>query len=163
REDKDDVARPLANHLAGFGLKVWLDESELHLGDSLRLKIDDGLGRSRFGIVVLSPDFFSKTWTKSELDGLVARETDGVKVILPIWPNLAREEVHRYSPILAGRLAANTAEGLAAVAGKIVKAIENSRPIRRNPSPVFEGRLTRKKLFELPEGSFLLSNLVQGN
>jgi hypothetical protein len=48
-EDKDSVARPLANHLAGFGLKVWLDESELHLGDSLREKIDAGLAQSRFG------------------------------------------------------------------------------------------------------------------
>jgi enamine deaminase RidA (YjgF/YER057c/UK114 family) len=52
-EDAESVARPLSNHLAGYGLKVWLDDSELHLGDSLRAKVDAGLTQSRFGIVVL--------------------------------------------------------------------------------------------------------------
>src|ERR1700753_2303469 len=118
-EDKESVARPLSNHLAGYGLKVWLDESELHLGDSLRIKIDTGVAHSRFGIVVLSPAFFAKTWTKSELDGLVAREIEGVKVVLPIWHNLSHEEIKRWSPILAGRLAASTQEGLSRVAAKI--------------------------------------------
>lgn len=159
-EDKDDVARPLANHLAGYGLKVWLDESELHVGDSLRTKIDEGLALSRFGIVVLSPSFFSKTWTKSELDGLVARENNGFKVILPIWHDLDQEDIRLRSPILAGRLAANTKDGLAVVAAKLVRAIEGSGSVRRR-NPLFSGRITKKKFFELPEGSFLLSNLVK--
>lgn len=42
-EDKDHVARPLAKHLQDLGLRVWLDEFELTLGDSLRRKIDHGL------------------------------------------------------------------------------------------------------------------------
>lgn len=160
-EDKESVARPLSNHLAGYGLKVWLDESELHLGDSLRIKIDAGLAQSRFGIVVLSPSFFAKTWTKSELDGLVARENDGVKVILPIWHDLDHEQVRAQSPILAGRLAASTDEGLSRVAAKIVRAIERSGSIARRSDPLFEGRLTKKHLLGLPEGSFLLSNTLK--
>ncbi len=73
-EDKVDVARPLAAHLQTLGLKVWLDDLELTLGDSLRRKIDQGLSRSRYGLVVLSPAFFLKEWPNKELDGLVARE-----------------------------------------------------------------------------------------
>jgi Leucine-rich repeat (LRR) protein len=160
-EDKESVARPLANHLAGFGLKVWLDESELHLGDSLREKIDAGLAQSRFGLVILSPAFFAKIWTKSELDGLVAKEVDGIKVILPIWHKLGHDEVRQRSPILAGRLAASTSEGLDTVATKIIRAIESSGSIKRHIEPLFEGRLTKTKLFSLPEGSFLLSNLTK--
>jgi TIR domain/Protein of unknown function (DUF3606) len=160
-EDKESVARPLANRLAGFGLKVWLDESELHLGDSLREKIDVGLAQSRFGLVILSPAFFAKIWTKSELDGLVAKEVDGIKVILPIWHKLGHNEVRQQSPILAGRLAATTSEGLDTVATKIVQAIENSGSIKRRDTPFFEGRLTKKIFYSLPEGSFLLSNLVK--
>lgn len=162
-EDKESVARPLANHLAGFGLKVWLDESELHLGDSLREKIDAGLAQSRFGLVILSPDFFAKVWTKSELDGLVAKEVEGIKVVLPIWHKLGHNEVRRQSPILAGRLAASTSEGLNTVATKIIRAIENSGSIKRRDTPLFEGRLTKKVFFSLPEGSFLLSNLVKSD
>ena len=60
-EDKVEVARPLTDALTASGLRVWLDENELHLGDSLRAKIDHGLAHSRFGVVVLSPSFFCKT------------------------------------------------------------------------------------------------------
>ena len=60
-EDKADVARPLAAHLQKLGLRVWLDEFELTLGDSLRRKIDHGLSKSKYGLVILSPAFFSKS------------------------------------------------------------------------------------------------------
>ncbi len=46
-EDKEGVARPLARHLEALGLRVWLDECVLTLGDSLRRKIDAGLGACR--------------------------------------------------------------------------------------------------------------------
>lgn len=38
-EDKDDVARPLAEALRNNGLSVWYDEFELKIGDSLRRKL----------------------------------------------------------------------------------------------------------------------------
>ena len=59
-EDKADVALPLAKHLQKFGFKVWLDDFELTLGDSLRRSIDCGLSQSKYGVVILSPAFFSK-------------------------------------------------------------------------------------------------------
>ena len=74
-EDKEGVVRPLAHVLRRGGLKVWYDEFELRIGDSLRRKIDMGLARSRFGVVVLSRSFFGKGWTNYELDGLVTRRT----------------------------------------------------------------------------------------
>ena len=66
-EDKDTVARPLANHLAALGVKVWFDKSELRLGDSLRTKIDAGLARSRFGVVILSPSLLPRIGPKLNL------------------------------------------------------------------------------------------------
>jgi hypothetical protein len=51
-------------------VKVWLDEHELTVGDSLSEKIDEGLSQSRFGAVILSPAFFAKHWPKKELSGL---------------------------------------------------------------------------------------------
>ena len=158
-EDKDAVARPLANHLSTLGLKVWLDESELFLGDSLRTKIDAGLAKSRFGVVILSPSFFAKNWTKAELDGLIARENDGVKVVLPVWHDMTHGDVQSHSPMLAGRLAITTDKGLATVAKAIVAAIEGQGPRGRPLSPIFAGRLTKKIIFDLPDGSFLLSNV----
>ena len=123
-EDKEAIARPLYSALIAQGLSVWFDEAVLKLGDSLRRKIDEGLSKCRFGVVVLSPTFLSKQWPQRELDGLVARETaSGEKAILPIWHEIDREGVLKYSPTLADRLAARSEEGIDALVQKILEAI----------------------------------------
>lgn len=110
-EDKEEFVRPLAEALTVAGLRVWYDEFELKVGDSLRRSIDKGLSRSQFGIVVLSPAFFEKNWTQYELDGLVSKEMAGEgKVILPIWHRVSKDDVMKYSPALADRVALRTAD-----------------------------------------------------
>lgn len=107
-EDKDDFVRDFVKCLQQNGLKVWYDEFTLRVGDSLRRSIDNGLRNSRYGIVVLSEAFFSKEWPQRELDGLFAREVNGEKVILPIWHKISKNEVMKFSPIIADMLALNT-------------------------------------------------------
>jgi len=112
-EDKEKIARPLAEGLRSAGLNVWYDEFSLELGNSLRESIDRGLADSCFGIVVLSHHFFSKNWTKAELNGLFAKETaHGEKKIIPIWHEITQAEIVQYSPILADRVAVSTIVGL---------------------------------------------------
>ncbi len=113
-EDKSFV-RPIVEALRARNVCVWYDESEIRLGDSLREKIDAGLARCRFGVVTLSHAFFSKPWTAYELNGLVSREIQGRKVILPIWhPELSIADVIAYSPTLADKKALLT-NGMSAV------------------------------------------------
>ena len=107
-EDKDELVRPLAEELIARGLNVWYDDFVLQVGDSLRRSIDKGLAKSQFGIVVLSPSFFAKDWPQYELDGLVAKEMNGQKVILPLWHRVSKNDVFGYSPTLADRVALNT-------------------------------------------------------
>lgn len=108
-EDKDALVRPLAHTLQERGVQVWYDEFELRVGDSLRRKIDAGIARSRFGLVVLSPAFFAKNWPQYELDGLVARDMhDGALRLLPIWHNVSKDELIRQSPSLVDRVALST-------------------------------------------------------
>ncbi|MCR1026427.1 TIR domain-containing protein [Cellulophaga baltica] len=107
-EDKDSFVRPLVIELQQLGIKVWYDEFELKLGDSLRKSIDKGLINSRYGIVVLSKSFFNRNWTQYELNGFVNREMNGFKVILPIWHNVSKEEVQNFSPSLADKVALNS-------------------------------------------------------
>lgn len=122
-DDNTSVVLPLADALRRAGLGVWLDRTELTVGDSLREKIDDGLARSRFGVVVLSNSFLAKGWTRKELNGLMALEEDGHKVILPVWHHIDRSVLMEYSPILADRLAVNTADGIPTVAAAIVRVV----------------------------------------
>jgi hypothetical protein len=127
-EDKTEVARPLADALKSAGLQVWLDEFELTIGDSLRRKIDSGLAASKFGVVILSHAFFRKEWPQKELDGLVARDDGMEKVILPVWHNLTREDVVKYSPMLADKFAASTAQGVEGIAKQIENVVRRSDP-----------------------------------
>lgn len=129
-EDKQTVVRPLARLLDSHGLRVWMDEYALSLGDSLRESIDRGLARSRFGLVVLSPAFFQKTWPQKELNALVSREATHGKVLLPVWHNLDAAQIAERSPLLADRLAVTTADGLAHVALEIYRTVMAERPKR---------------------------------
>jgi len=124
-EDKDAIARPLYNALIDRGIPVWFDEAVLKLGDSLRRKIDEGLSKCRYGVVILSPHFLSKEWPQRELDGLVARETaSGDKAILPIWHELDRDTLLRYSPSLADRLAGRSEDGVGELVKQILQVLE---------------------------------------
>lgn len=107
-EDKGAVAMPLRDALVDLGVSVWLDKTELTIGDSLRRKIDQGIRASRFGIVILSERFFAKGWTNHELDGLVTRTVAGEQTLLPIWHNLTGDQVRAYSPSLADKVALTT-------------------------------------------------------
>ena len=127
-EDKDEIVRPLANALVSAGLRVWYDEFELHIGDNLRRKIDAGLARSRFGVVVLSPSFFAKNWPQYELDGLVTREMTGEQVILPLWHHITKSEVISRSPSLADKVARSTADFTVEEIAREIAAVIKSRP-----------------------------------
>lgn len=122
-EDKESVAKPLADALKKAGLSVWYDEFELKVGDSLRRSIDDGLSKSRHGIVILSPAFFAKEWTQKELDGLVQQEAAGQNRILPIWFGVSADDVRAYSPTLSDRIAANWSDGLSKVLSDILPLV----------------------------------------
>lgn len=126
-EDKEAVARPLADALIAQGWSVWLDELKLTIGDSLSSRIDAALARTRFGVVILSPSFFSKEWPQRELAGLAAQELDtGAKVILPVWHEVDHHYIVQRSPVLADRLGAPTGAGIGNVAKELSAAINGS-------------------------------------
>ncbi|QEI40313.1 Ycf53-like protein [Dolichospermum sp. UHCC 0315A] len=125
-EDKDDFVRPLAKKLIKIGYRVWYDEFSLIIGDNLSRSIDKGLKDSRFGLIVISPDFIKKHWTQVELAGLIQKELKYGKVIIPIWHNVSYQQVFDFSPTLADKLATESKKGLDHVVNEIVKALKES-------------------------------------
>jgi hypothetical protein len=128
-EDKEAFVRPLAEALK-VSFKVWYDEYQLTIGDSLFTKINVGLSTCDYGVVVLSPSFFAKKWPQAELDGLFALEQKNGKMILPVWKDIDVEGVRASSPILAGRLAALAADGIDRVVDEIRKAVGQTERAR---------------------------------
>lgn len=127
-EDKESIARPLAEVLFESGFQVWFDEFSLTIGDSLREKIDEGLSLADYGIVILSPSFFAKQWTRDELDGILAVEhMRKEKVLLPIWHDIDVADIISYSPMLGGKVAVKSSEGFDKVIEAILKSINSSQ------------------------------------
>lgn len=110
-EDKESFVDEFVGELCALVAKVWYDKIQIKWGNSMREKIDEGLRKSRFGVAVLSPDYIAehKYWTKAELDGLFQMESINGKTLLPIWHNLTKQQVMNFSPIIASKLAMNTA------------------------------------------------------
>jgi hypothetical protein len=106
--DKEGFVEDFVQKAKHAGLNVWYDRQALDWGDSIRQKIDDGLRRSYFGVVVLSPNFFERPWTQYELDGIVQRDLSGQGRLLPIWHRLTQDDVAKHAPSLANRLALST-------------------------------------------------------
>jgi hypothetical protein len=104
-EDKGFVD-PLAQALKDAGISVWYDKDLMSWGDDLRSSIDRGLVNSKYGVVVFSKAFLKKKrWTEHELNGLFAKEREGRKVILPIWHDIAQEDLAKYSLSFVDRIA----------------------------------------------------------
>jgi hypothetical protein len=108
-EDKASVARPLAELLRSYGLRIWYDEFTFQVGDSLRKSIDAGLLRSRYAVVILSKDFLRRRWTDYELRGLIAKEMSGSDLILPVWHNIGAADVRTFSLPIADKFSLSTA------------------------------------------------------
>jgi hypothetical protein len=124
-EDKDTIARPLAQSLVERGYRVFLDENELVAGDSLRDRLAHALGHSRVGVVILSPAFFAKNWTRYEFRALLDRDsTDPTSLIIPIWHGVDADQVRIISPQLADRLALSADAGLPTVVRGIERALQ---------------------------------------
>jgi TIR domain len=123
-EDKDSIVFPLASILERLGVKLWYDQFELKVGDSLSRSIDKGLAHSKYGIVIISPFFLKKDWPEYELRGLTSKEIGGKKVILPIWHNITRDDLLKYSPTLADKLSLDTSKNsIYEIAFRIVQVV----------------------------------------
>lgn len=124
-EDKDRFVRELAQQLIKRGIRVWYDEFTLKVGDSLQRAVENGLLRSRYGIVVLSPRFLDKEWPQRELRVLLQRDSRNMKVILPVWLDIGYEKVARYSPLLADYYATKAEYGIERVVDDLTSILES--------------------------------------
>lgn len=78
-----EFARKLAVGLTTQGVRVWLDEAEIGVGDSLIEKIETGILGAQFLVVVLSARSVQSNWCKEELRMAVARQIQnkGIRVL----------------------------------------------------------------------------------
>jgi len=77
--------RRLAADLKSVGIRVWFNEAELKVGDSLIDRISGAIGEMDAFAVVLSKHSIRSKWLQVELKMAIMKELDGNNVvILPI-------------------------------------------------------------------------------
>lgn len=164
-EDKDTIVRQLAEMLEKLKVKIWYDESALKVGDSLSKSIDDGLQKSKFGIIIISKNFLEKRWTDYEYRSLLSKEENGKKVILPIWHNINKDEVKHFSLYLSDKIALETSKSsINKIAFRLTEIIRPDLYHRFKAYLLFheivkEGKTKTVKLNELKQQERPLSKL----
>jgi hypothetical protein len=114
--DKDFV-RTLATRLRALGIRVWIDEAEIQVGDSLIDRIESGIDEMDYIGVVLSPESVNSRWVREELKmAMIKQLQDGEIAVLPILlratdiPGFLREK--RYADFRDGRMFDNAVSDL---------------------------------------------------
>jgi hypothetical protein len=75
----------LATDLTAAGVRVWIDEAEIVVGDSLIQRIGAGIDAVDYLAVVLSPEATASAWVQKEVEIAMTREISGRTVkVLPL-------------------------------------------------------------------------------
>lgn len=84
-EDKEEIVRPMVGAFQQASISCWHDEAEIRWGDSITQKVNEGLGMSRYVIVVFSSAFAEKNWPQREMNAaLNAEASTGEVRVLPL-------------------------------------------------------------------------------
>jgi hypothetical protein len=83
--DKDFV-RTLAERLRALGIRTWVDEAEIRVGDSLFDRIESGIREMDYVGVILSPSSVQSSWVREELKmAMIQQIQENDVVVLPIF------------------------------------------------------------------------------
>ncbi len=102
-KDKEEVVTPMVGAFTQAGITCWYDEAEIKWGDSITRKVNEGLGVSRYVIVVLSEAFIERNWPQRELSALLNTEASTGEVkVLPVLVGSERQrsEILNKYPLL---------------------------------------------------------------
>ena len=75
-------AERLASDLAKGGHRVWLDVWDIHVGDSVVARIDEGLAGANYFVLCLSEDGVYNPWMSREWYAALARQLSGHSIML---------------------------------------------------------------------------------
>lgn len=77
--------RKLAADLESHGVRCWIDEAEIKIGDSLVQKIREGIDSVDYVAVILSNDSINSPWVQREIDVSINKEILGKNIkVLPL-------------------------------------------------------------------------------
>ena len=80
-----EFATRLAMDLKARGVRVWIDQEEMSLGDLVVDRLRQAIGKMDYFAVILSPAALASEWVKKEIEIALWQETDAEKSrVLPL-------------------------------------------------------------------------------
>lgn len=119
------IAEKIAKELMKNGIDTWWAEWEIQSGDSLRQRIDEGLGVCTHFVVLLSKESIEKPWVKQEMDAGLVRMLDEKCKFIPLRHELPHTEL---PPLLSGRYSPEIKDD-----GNLSQLINDIHGISRKP------------------------------
>lgn len=124
--DKTEFILPLVSCLEAKGIKYCPHSIEVTWGDSITMKINEGLRLSEFVLICLSKNFLARTWPESEMGSALAiQNSSGIKRVLPLILNSKNEVLEKY-PLLADKAFREYSVGPTVLADELAALLETS-------------------------------------
>lgn len=124
-QENMELARNVAQNMQSNGIDTWWDQWCINAGDSLRQKIDDGLGECTHFLVLLTPESIAKPWVNQEMDAGLVRKLNNKCRFLPIRYQLPASQL---PPLLSGMHAPEIGDD-----GDISQLIADIHGVTRKP------------------------------
>lgn len=135
--EDEDYAEELASKLKYMGLSVWFAPLSLKMGDKLLDSINAGLIASEYGLLLISPKYMEKHWTRYELDVLHRQHIESQKKIFPLWHGVDKAQIDNWNPGISGIVAMRSTENLSTISSKIADVVYQGCPLR-GVTPCYE-------------------------
>lgn len=137
--DDRRFAEKLAGDLRDRGVDAWFDGWEMEPGDSIRRKIEEGLQKCEFFVLVLSRSSVKRPWVQKELDVAADKLMGGsYKKIIPVVIDDCEKPPFVASLRCIDMHQGNYGEGLDSLTRSIF-GVKEKPPLGKPPSAVPEG------------------------
>ncbi len=132
-EDKQLVVEPLVEAFRLAKISFWLDD-EIKWGDSITQKVNEGLSKSSYALVILSPAFLSKHWPQRELNSMLNIEASfGEVKVLPLLVGTTEEKkgILQKFPLLNDKLFLPWESNAGEIAGSLLQRLSRNKPFEQ--------------------------------
>ena len=108
-EDKDSFSDELSAILQyKHGLKILYQSIAISSEASIKKLVNDSIKNSKHALILLSRNYIKKYCKDCKLESLFQLQSNGGKIILPIWHDITKKEIQDFSPTMSQNLVLNT-------------------------------------------------------
>lgn len=93
-KDRHSIVESIFYHITNYALPVWYDRHKMLMGDERDYKnFTEGIGQSKYAVVVLSPNAIESVCVKEEIELISQKHKQGQIYVFPIFYKIKATEL----------------------------------------------------------------------